>query len=233
MTPQQFTAIFANLGIQRYEDALSDIKIQTINQWLDGTIPIPKTIEAKLLHLNVVHELLKMEALEEAFDAPEQMAYWPVYLRPADFEAIDPKRYEFFLGCQRAYNEAIYKAVDAFMYYSLNEGYKPCSVRAYTLSTCTYFQWLEAYGDQNTEARRKQFTKESYLRNRPMRSDALRLHVQGKDIPRPDKEEVRKIDALVEGVLSRLELDRPPPVRITPTPEEVFEDFLKCRLGIG
>ena len=196
MTPQKFKDIFVNFKTTDYEGVLPDFIFSEINGWMSGSTPIPAEAADRLTYLSTVHDVLKMEAIEEAYDARDKVAYWPLYLRPSDFKAIDPKRYDVFLGCRRVYNKAIYNAVEAFLWAELNEGYKPCSVWAYTLCRDTYFPWLEKHGYKNTEACRKEFAQESYLRNRPVRSDMLQLKSQGQSVLPVDAEAHQKVERL-------------------------------------
>ena len=226
MTPQRFKNIFKDFYIETYTDVLLDIETGVIQGWLAKKHPIPDHIAARLYRLHAIHQATIIDAINEAFDSPEKKVYWPTYLRVSDFKAIDPESYQLFMGSRWLYNRTIYKAENTFSSLYVNQDYQPCSVHAYTISTDIYYPWLERNGYQNNEARRKQYTKELFLRNRPMRSDTLHLLQQGKTIPSADTVGAQERRDKIQQMREKLGMVSPPKVRTTPTPDEVWTEFL-------
>lgn len=233
MTPEQFKSIFETFKIKNYTDVLLDIEADMIQSWLEGTCPIPQDVATRLYRLYGVHKMLVMDALNEAFDAPDKTAYWPTYLHPSDFKEIDPEYYDSFMGSRWLYNQTIRAAGRVFFKLLMIEGYKPCSVRTYTISVKTYLPWLEQNGYSNTDARRKQYTKEAYLRNRPMRWDAVQLLQEGKSIPSVDLKGAAERQNKIQQMREKLGMVPPLKIRTTPTPQEIWEGFLQSRSEVS
>ncbi len=233
MTPQQFKDIFADFKIKNHAEIFADIKPEIIQGWLEGVVPIPEHITTELYRLHCVYKMVILDALNEAFDALDKTTYWPTYKSELDFEKIDPKGFELFSSSCWLHTRTIYAAENAFSNQYVFEGYEPCAIYTYTLSVRTYQPWLERNGYSNTDVRRKQFTKEAYLGNRPMRSDALHMLQEGKSIPSFDPKGAKERRDKFQKMREMLGMVPPPKVRSTPTPQEIWEGFLQSRSQVS